>query len=557
MNKLFGNIKDHYVNKGYTGIACGLRVIADGMMYICVLWYLVGAGCILPLYVRDYNSLGSDKGMAWINCFLIPGQILILAVAFLISAFFVKIMTLDGEAGRIKEKIKRTGLFDIITPVHIWSLLFLSSVLFSYIFSVNKDIALQGESGWYVGTESYAAITICLIVISYTGFAYGFFRRLILGASFVIYLIGIAMDLFGNIFSMDSWNSSKISTVGNANWFCGYLVTVYFIAMAAYLFEGRDGERFSTVKKWFFRIYLFAGAWMYVTNGSSSGYLSLAAVFIALLCFCKKDIKALLRVAEMGFIFSVAVVAHGLGVGICVPLRTNDAFGRAVDNLLIDLLLLALFTVIATCLDSAVRKGKDSLSFFVGKTVLIIAAAAVVLYFVLLIINTLSGGAVLGYQGAFFFDGTWGSYRGITLQLGVDVLKGYSFREWLFGTGPDTFYTIYTGGRYPKVLEQVYLYFGNSRLINTHCEPLTMLLNTGICGVVSFYGMMISFVVKGLKGRTGSREGTIAASAALCVLAYMVNNLFSFQTSVNLSQLSLMLAFGTAAVMRMKKREIK
>ena len=115
--------------------------------------------------------------------------------------------------------------------------------------------------------------------------------------------------------------------------------------------------------------------------------------------------------------------------------------------------------------------------------------------------------------------------------------------EKLFGKGPDNFYSFLMSGRVHETAEKCMNYFGGARLTNAHCEPLTMLVNTGIAGTVSFYGLMICVMVKGFRKKT-----ITALACSLGILAYIINNIFSFQTSVNVSQLALVLGFGAWAV---------
>ena len=99
-------------------------------------------------------------------------------------------------------------------------------------------------------------------------------------------------------------------------------------------------------------------------------------------------------------------------------------------------------------------------------------------------------------------------------------------------------------GRFPETAAKSNEYFGGARLTNTHCEFLTMLVNTGIAGTVTFYGLMISVMIKGFRTRS-----VTALACSLGILAYIINNIFSFQTAVNVSQLALILGFGAWAVM--------
>ena len=102
----------------------------------------------------------------------------------------------------------------------------------------------------------------------------------------------------------------------------------------------------------------------------------------------------------------------------------------------------------------------------------------------------------------------------------------------------------------PETFEKCNDYFGGARLTNTHCELLTMLVNTGIAGTVSFYGLMIFVMMKGFR-----KKRVTSLACSLCILAYIINNIFSFQTAVNVSQLALVLGFGAWAVIPDKSED--
>ena len=84
-----------------------------------------------------------------------------------------------------------------------------------------------------------------------------------------------------------------------------------------------------------------------------------------------------------------------------------------------------------------------------------------------------------------------------------------------------------------------------------------MLINTGIAGTVTFYGLLLHVMIKGFgraKGPAGMRKIT-ALACSLSILAYIINNIFSFQTSVNVSQLALILGFGAWAALPGKSED--
>jgi hypothetical protein len=84
-----------------------------------------------------------------------------------------------------------------------------------------------------------------------------------------------------------------------------------------------------------------------------------------------------------------------------------------------------------------------------------------------------------------------------------------------------------------------------------------MLVNTGFAGTVSYYGLMICIMVRGFKKASGSsgKGVVIPLACSLCILAYIINNIFSFQTAANVSQLALVLGFGAWAALPGKSED--
>lgn len=92
--------------------------------------------------------------------------------------------------------------------------------------------------------------------------------------------------------------------------------------------------------------------------------------------------------------------------------------------------------------------------------------------------------------------------------------------------------------------------FGTARLTNAHNEWLTILVNTGVLGLIGFGGMMVSgmrdFMKKG-------RENPIVCACGFCLLAYTVNNIFSFQQSMSVGTIFVIFGIGEAFLRKGEK----
>ena len=545
----------------YRGMAGGIRLVSALLLAASVLYYLITAGLLLPLYLPGYNSLGTDKSLFWI---------VNLKVSFLIfsaSAFFYLVSHIAGSASKSSAKHEPVSLSYLkknILPHEIWTVLFAESVLVSYTVSDYKNVALMGETNWYVGAWEYLALCLCVLVIGRTRIRGTVFTSVMLAASMAVFAAGILMDIAGSRLGIDGWNESKFSTIGNTNWFCGYLVCVLFISAAVYLLKTDDGKSDTRIAKIFCPICFAAGSYCLYSQGSSSAYPAVTAAVLTLLVFCGREVRKLGSLIRLLPVLCAGGLAHAAAVLLGVYERANDPVTKALDGLPFQLFLFAVSTVIMFTFDKIRKSGRTETGISAGKTALTVTVSAVMIYIAVLTFNTVSDG-ILGTGPVLYFGDEWASSRGMTISVGLELFKGMSIREKFFGTGPDTFYSLLCSGRFPLLAEKVTAYFGGARLTNAHCEPVTMLVNTGIWGCVCFYGMLISLFAEMFGSvlhkspddeRTDSSR-TAALAASVGLMAYIVNNLFSFQTAVNLSQLSLLAGFGAAAVRNMKDPEDK
>jgi len=115
--------------------------------------------------------------------------------------------------------------------------------------------------------------------------------------------------------------------------------------------------------------------------------------------------------------------------------------------------------------------------------------------------------------------------------------------------GPDCMAEyLYKGGS-EELQAEVRGIFVDKRLTNAHNELITLLANEGICGVVSFFGLLFSLMRRFLKS---FEKNTYAAVCGLCLLGYMANNIWSFQQSLSVSTVFVVIGLG-ACFLRMEE----
>lgn len=180
-----------------------------------------------------------------------------------------------------------------------------------------------------------------------------------------------------------------------------------------------------------------------------------------------------------------------------------------------------------------------------AKTVVVFILAAVALLIILICVNTLFPGSIgpLSNIEIFTFFPQWGSNRGATWSAGVMCFSEQNFLHKLVGVGPDCMSSYLYGDSSPKLLALVNERFGTLRLTNAHNEWLTILVNMGILGFTGYAGMMITGIFRYIGQR---KINFIAGAAGFCLLAYTVNNMFSFQQAMNTPTMFVIFGMGEA-----------
>ena len=171
---------------------------------------------------------------------------------------------------------------------------------------------------------------------------------------------------------------------------------------------------------------------------------------------------------------------------------------------------------------------------------------ATVILAVLITINTVTGGAFTKNAGKMIssiltFSPSWGSSRGATWSAGMRVFWEQDILHKLVGVGADGMASfLYTDGS-DSLVEMVKGCFHGNRLTNAHNEWITILANMGMIGFAGYVGMMVTASVRFLRQR--GREIVVTA-CGFCLVAYTVNNMFSFQQAMNASTIFILLGIG-------------
>ncbi len=528
-----------------------LKEIADYFISFYMLLIIV----VMPLYCEEgFRHIGTDKYtfFRWVS--LNAGKFL-LPVLVLLALFSLLRLVKEGKGAfslvlsSLKKNVCVTDIFVLCYGV---------SVVVSYLGSDYRDMALWGTKGWYMGMFPQLILVAVYFGISRLWKKKNWLVMLFLPISALVFVLGL-LNRFG-IFPIDMQvdNPEFISTIGNINWYCGYFVSVFF--MGFYLLWQR-GEQM-VVSKWKLRelrrrravrvlltCYVALGFATLVTQGSMSGIMALGVVFVVAFAMSAGDCEKMLRFWQLVLLFAVVCVML-FGVRRIFPGRITYTDG-IIDLLTASILPFGL-AVVAACFVAwiyGLRKRNDypeKVFGILARLVVISAVGGLLAVVAMIAINTLYPGSLggLSQYDFFTFSWEWGSKRGASWRAGIMCFERQDILHKLIGAGPDCMEGFLNSARCEDVRNMLSKTFSSLRLTNAHNEWLTVLVNLGIFGCISYAGMMISAILCFMRAKEGNPF--MKGACGLCLLAYTVNSMVSFQQSMGMATIFVVLAIGRA-----------
>lgn len=536
--------------KGEKEIQTWARFIAD----IVVCLYLILMIAVMPFYYEDgYVHIATDKAMLCRRINQIALPILILAAVVYFGSSLAAFLKEKKECltKEVWQKQMR-NFWKGVTPTDLCMGLYGFALILSYLCSDYKGTALWGAGdGWYMGfLPQFMLVCVYFFVAKLWKPRKSFFG-LLFAASAVVFLLGYLNRFSFDPLEMESRSPDYfISTIGHINWYCGYAVTVLFAAAAYGWQENRKGWR-----RVLFCGYMLLGFGTLVTQGSNSGIVTLGVILLIWFVMSAGSGEKMCGFLLITSLLSAACLFTEL-LRRALPGRLNRS-DEVIDLLTTGALPVVMafvsFLLLALCC-ILVREGKypqRGMVFF-SRAATAFAVCIFALSVLFIIINTIypgSLGPLSGHQ-AFAFSDDWGNGRGGTWRAGVMCFVEQDFLHKITGVGPDAMVAYLYQDAGEELCQLLNTVFGGLTLTNAHNEWLTVLVNTGILGLVSFGGAMVTaigiFFKRAGKAAAAGGNSLIYSACGFSLLAYTINNLFSFQQTVNLTVMMLILGMGMA-----------
>lgn len=497
--------------------------------------YLIVFFLIYPLFMKSgYVNISYDKYTFFIYSSLVAILLLLVTGLFL----------LFRELNRI-----------LITDFFVLIFILLSTI--SFLLSSYRQDGLNsvlGAEGWYMGYLTILVMCVLYFLIS----RLWLFEKIVVYAifigSFLVYLLGILDRYSLYIIPLEVRNSSFISTLGNINWFMGFYSVITPLGVVLFLLELKKSHENGTISlnAKLLAVYVFVAFLAGFAQGSDGIVLFDAALFVCILClvrsrriYLEHSCLVFLMWALSQIIFVLMMHFPGLDYNYDI-----SGIYRLLTNIYIAPIVVVLVLLTYLFIRNKVRKGHDVsiTKKRMAGVVLGIFFSLIVLWLVVCIINT-NTGFIDENSGYLTFDRHFASGRGETMWAGTEAFKNSGVREKLIGAGPDMFdLKVYSIESVSSELKRVW---PNDRLTNAHSEILTILVNQGILGIITYIGIFISYILLIFKGSKNVSKKDIpgfSLAVAVSVICYLSHNLMSFSQILSTPFIFIIMGMGVSAV---------
>ena len=438
----------------------------------------------------------------------------------------------------------------------------------STFFSIDRQTAIWGYTDWHMGLISQLLFVLIFFTFAFLWKPSVLDLMMLMVSSAGICLLGIlnrfAIDPLRMYQGLEYWNKTHLlATIGNINWYCGFVCVTFPIGMWMYLdrdtIESQSRtteEQAHTIKGVLIHMALICVQIVtfgtLITQGSTSGLITLGVVTLFFFGCCINRPGGIRRFGELLVLWGITGLAIRLWYFFSdkeqIYFATDLGIEQILESPLILLMTLLGLGILAVRYIPVKRSENLSAQITQGKsrgdrrTGL---RQIQKIYFVLLGI-VIAVGTVAIWN---WMPDSWGSGRGYLWRLVVRAFGDMPFYRRLIGVGPDCF-APYMYSHYGAELEGFLAeWWGNALVANAHNEWLNTLINMGLLGLVPYVttilGTIIFLIVK-IKEQKSDEKKVIRNNwcryALLgCIIAYCVNNTASFQQVMSTPYLFMML----------------
>ncbi len=487
---------------------------------------------LFPLFFQDsYFNIVDAKMLFFYFC---SAALIVMTMIFSGAGYF-------QERKRNKAGTKGWDLKELVKNIPVTSWFagsFLLSILIATVFSVYPAESFYATDGRRLGTITFV---LCIVVYAILG---KFLKPnmwmawVFLISNSVVSLV-LILQFFGlNVFHM--WDNMAaaslgifVSTIGNIDACATYYCMVLPVGMVLFFLSD---ELFSKVVYSIFLIMGFFGAFATTTEG---WLLGVGAAFLVIFWFSLKDHDSIRRFCELCLVFWGSCLVLKLSLLASAGNTASVMLYRfrllPLQNFMVSwhvLLIEGILLIFLWCLAKWADKKEWEVPYRairIGFFLLLAVIAAVAV--ILALVANLSGEKQ--WEGAFQWmnmlklQDDFGSKRGIIWKQTWAAWKKLPIGRKFFGYGINCFHQFLYQYQSAELANHA------GRVIDPHNEILQFMSLTGIFGMVSYFGLLISTAVSAGKM---VKEYPVMMMGAAMVWSYlaqsMVNNPTAFLTPV-------------------------
>lgn len=385
--------------------------------------------------------------------------------------------------------------------------------LISCLLSGSVWESFWGLSGWRVGAFTFATFALFYrFLASNLNYRQNLWIPVLM-VNVVIFLLGICHSMGVDILGMHEYINPKefysyISTIGNLNWFVGYLCLTVPLVTVFYLSSESVFSRNICL------VFLIPAVLNMVLCGSDGLYLGIGVCAFFAVPYIMGEGKRIQRIFVLLFLYGCALFI----VGNCPFFSEKVASIKGISGVFLRLPVTVGIIVIGLAgLILAGRFG-DQISENTRRRITVLLELVLILT-----------AAVFLWDMIMNFSDSWGTERGRTWKYSLSLFRNFSVKDKLLGVGPEMLRSYYA---------ELTDYFSRKILV-AHSEPLQILLTTGIAGFLCWVVIWGSMIGLYLKKSLWKHE---AIAFVLPLAAYLGQSLVNSPQTTNAAILCVMFA---------------
>ncbi len=539
-----GNITE-YRNADPALRAAGYVMTGYIYLLVCMYPFIIRPGYAVTSYVKYDFLIGISYGYVAGPVFIPTFVPLSFALILIGTVLYIRN---TGKGISVLFRSLRFSITDLMVGLYA---LF---VIISSILSPYKDEIVWGFPSWNMGFASQLLFIYTYFIVSRL-FDKESLKNLVyvsLIASAIVFVIGILQRFGLDIFGLYDGIGKKtfISTIGNPNFFSSYMIIFLILGIFAVWISDAKSVMYKTGI-----VYIVIGSVVLPLQGSDMTYVGLFMAMSFMFVMSFDSLERMKNFLEITLVILLGWRVTGIAWKLSDPEYTLHKLSKFMlfSPYVWIFMILFIFGYVLIRKKYSERVAFDMTPYRrIGTIYAWIVAAVIILIVVYIILNTkkILPDSFRSRDRYLFFNKKWGSGRGAiwhdTMLSYIEEFKEEPVRA-LFGAGPDQFYHVIKEHAHKwlrKIIKQ-------KMLTNAHNEWLTAFINYGLFGGLSYIGIFISSMIRGIKSRMKS---PLATGVVAIVIAYFSHDMFCFQQYVNTPYIFIIIGIGEMLCRNNKKK---